>query len=155
MLTIEIYFMFQTKVFDPKNKPSKEEKEDIIDFLYENLQEYGDPKPDIEKAVNYALKETTSFGGFILVSLLEEEISGVVVVNKTGMKDYIPENILVYIATHKNLRGKGIGKQLMQKTIDLAKGSIALHVEPENPARFLYEKVGFNSKYIEMRYKKA
>lgn len=147
--------MIQTKVFDPKNKPGKEEKEDIIDFLYENLQEYGDPKPDIEKAVNYSLKETTSFGGFILVSLLEEEISGVVVINKTGMKDYIPENILVYIATHKNLRGKGIGKQLMQKTIDLAKGSIALHVEPENPARFLYEKVGFNSKYIEMRYKKT
>ncbi|MEA2104011.1 MAG: GNAT family N-acetyltransferase [Candidatus Cloacimonadota bacterium] len=122
--------------------------------MYDNLQEYGDPKPDIEKAVNYALKETASFGGFILVSHLEDEISCVVVVNQTGMKDYIPENILVYIATHKEHRGKGIGKVLMQKTIDLAKGSIALHVEPENPARFLYEKVGFSSKYIEMRYKK-
>jgi ribosomal protein S18 acetylase RimI-like enzyme len=42
----------------------------------------------------------------------------------------------------------------MQKTIDLTKGSIALHVDPENPARFLYEKLGFSSKYIEMRYKK-
>ena len=84
----------------------------------------------------------------------ENDISGVVVVNQTGMKDYIPENILVYIATHKNFRGKGIGKGLMQKTIDVAEGNIALHVEPENPARFLYEKVGFSSKYIEMRYKK-
>ena len=146
--------MIQTKVFDTTNKPNLKEKENIIDFLYDNLQEFGDPKPDIEKAVNYALKETSSFGGFILVSHLEEEISGVVVVNQTGMKDYIPENILVYIATHKEHRGKGIGKVLMQKTIDLAKGSIALHVEPENPARFLYEKVGFSSKYIEMRYKK-
>ena len=61
---------------------------------------------------------------------------------------------LVYIATHKNHRGKGIGKGLMQKTIDLAEGSIALHVEPDNPARFLYEKVGFSSKYIEMRLNK-
>ena len=146
--------MIQTKVFDTTNKPNLKEKENISDFLYDNLQEFGDPKPDIEKAVNYALKETSSFGGFILVSHLEEEISGVVVVNQTGMKDYIPENILVYIATHKEHRGKGIGKVLMQKTIDLAKGSIALHVEPENPARFLYEKVGFSSKYIEMRYKK-
>ena len=42
----------------------------------------------------------------------------------------------------------------MQKTIDVSEGSIALHVEPDNPARFLYEKVGFSSKYIEMRYKK-
>ena len=146
--------MIQITVFSPTNKPSLGEKENLLNFLFDNLQEYGDPKPDIEKAINYALKETTSFGGFIVVSYLEDEISGVVVVNQTGMKDYIPENILVYIATHKNYRGKGIGKELMQKTIDTAEGNIALHVEPENPARFLYEKVGFNSKYVEMRYKK-
>ena len=146
--------MVETKVFNPTNKPNSTEKESLIDFLFDNLQEYGDPKSDIEKAVDYALKETTSFGGFILVSYLENDISGVVVVNQTGMKDYIPENILVYIATHKNFRGKGIGKGLMQKTIDVAEGNIALHVEPENPARFLYEKVGFSSKYIEMLYKK-
>ena len=147
--------MVQITVFSTTSKPNLKEKESLIDFLFDNLQEYGDPKSDIEKAVNYALKETTSFGGFILVSYLENEISGVVVVNQTGMTDYIPENILVYIATHKNHRGKGIGKMLMQKAIDLAEGSIALHVEPENPARFLYEKVGFSSKYIEMRYKKG
>ncbi|MEA3505177.1 MAG: GNAT family N-acetyltransferase [Bacteroidota bacterium] len=146
--------MTKTKTFSTTNKPNSEEKKSLIDFLFDNLQEYGDPKSDIEKAVNYALKETTSFGGFILVSYLKDEISGAVVINQTGMKDYIPENILVYIATHKNHRGEGIGKALMQKTIDLAKGSIALHVEPENPARFLYEKVGFSSKYVEMRYKK-
>ncbi len=146
--------MVQTKVFNPINKPNLIERESVVDFLFDNLQEYGDPKADIEKCIDYALKETTSFGGFILVSYLENEISGVVIVNQTGMKDYIPENILVYIATHKNHRGKGIGKVLMQKTIDVAEGSIALHVEPENPARFLYEKYGFSSKYIEMRYKK-
>jgi GNAT superfamily N-acetyltransferase len=146
--------MIQTKVFNPENKPNTIEKESIINFLFENLQEYGDPKSDIEKCINYALKETTSFGGFVLVAFLENEISGVVIVNQTGMKDYIPENILVYIATHKNFRGKGIGKFLMQKAIELTEGSIALHVEPENPARFLYEKVGFSSKYVEMRLKK-
>lgn len=146
--------MIRTEVFDTNKKPSREEKESLINFLYDNLQEYGDPKPDIEKAVSYALEEITSFGGFVLVSHYEDEISGVVVVNQTGMKDYIPENILVYIATHKKIRRKGIGKKMMQKAIDHANGSIALHVEPENPARFLYEKVGFSSKYIEMRYKK-
>lgn len=146
--------MTETKVFDTTNKPNLEEKEALINFLFDNLQEYSDPKSDIEKAVNYALKETPSFGGFIVVSYLENEISGVVVVNQTGMKDYIPENILVYIATHRDHRGKGIGKLLMQKTVDISEGSIALHVEPNNPARFLYEKVGFSSKYIEMRMKK-
>ncbi|MDA3892675.1 MAG: GNAT family N-acetyltransferase [Salinivirgaceae bacterium] len=146
--------MVETKVFNSTSKPSLKEKESIINFLFENLQEYGDPKSDIEKCIDYALEEGPSFGGFILVSFFENGISGVVAVNQTGMKDYIPENILVYIATHKNMRGKGIGKLLMKKTIDLAQGSIALHVEPENPARFLYEKVGFSSKYIEMRFKK-
>jgi len=146
--------MIKTKIFNTVLKPDLNEKQTLIDFLFTNLQEYGDPRPDIEKAIDYAMKETPSFGGFILVAYIEDEIVGVVVVNRTGMKDYIPENILVYIATHKNYRGKGIGKKLMQQTIELAKGSIALHVEPENPAKFLYEKVGFSSKYIEMRYKK-
>jgi ribosomal-protein-alanine N-acetyltransferase len=100
------------------------------------------------------MKDYESFGGMILVSFIDDLISGVVVLNKTGMKDYIPENILVYIATHKDMRGKGIGKFLMKKSIELTDGNIALHVEPENPARFLYEKVGFTSKYIEMRHKK-
>ena len=49
------------------------------------------------------------------------------------------------------MRGQGIGKKLMRDTIQMANGNIALHVEPDNPARFLYEKVGFTSKYIEMR----
>jgi len=42
----------------------------------------------------------------------------------------------------------------MLKTIDIATGNIALHVEPENPAKYLYEKVGFSSKYLEMRLTK-
>ncbi len=146
--------MILLKEFDSNTKPNLKEKETLIDFLFENLQEYGDPKSDIEKAISYALKEVPSFGGFILVAYLEDKIAGIVVLNQTGMKDYIPENILVYIATHKDYRGKGIGKTLMQKTIELADGNVALHVEPENPARFLYEKVGFSSKYLEMRYKK-
>jgi ribosomal protein S18 acetylase RimI-like enzyme len=146
--------MVQTHLFNTTNKPDFKEKKGLLDFLFDNLQEYGDPKPDIENSINYALKEITSFGGFIVAAYTENEISGVVVVNQTGMKGYVPENILVYIATDKNLRGKGIGKLLMQKAIELTNGSIALHVEPDNPARFLYEKVGFSSKYIEMRLKK-
>ncbi|MDA3885131.1 MAG: GNAT family N-acetyltransferase [Candidatus Delongbacteria bacterium] len=142
------------EVFTPNDRPNKEEKEKIVQFLFEQLQEYGDPIQDIEKAIGYAMKDYESFGGMILVSFIDDLISGVVVLNKTGMKDYIPENILVYIATHKDMRGKGIGKFLMKKSIELTDGNIALHVEPENPARFLYEKVGFTSKYIEMRHKK-
>ena len=145
--------MIKTKIYNQANKPTDQEKEKIVSFLYDHLEQYGDPRSDIEKAVDYAIKESPSFGGFVLVSNEGRDISGAVVINQTGMEGYIPENILVYIATHKDLRGKGIGKKLMNKSIEVAQGDIALHVEPDNPARFLYEKIGFTSKYIEMRYK--
>lgn len=142
------------KTYSPTELPKSEEKEAIIDFLFEQLEQYGDPRSDIEKCINYALKLSESFGGLILTSTENDRITGTVVINKTGMNGYIPDNILVYIATHREHRGKGLGKKLMQKTIEMTQGDIALHVEPDNPARFLYEKVGFTNKYLEMRYKK-
>lgn len=144
--------MIETRMFDTSKKPDPSEKNEIINFLYTHLENFGDPREDIEKAVDYAIKEIPSFGGFILTSYKDASISGVVVVNQTGMKGYIPENILVYIATRKDLRGQGIGKSLMKKSLELATGNVALHVEPDNPARFLYEKIGFTNKYLEMRY---
>lgn len=142
----------ETKMFNSLNKPSGDEKKAVVDFLYDHLENYGDKFEDIEKAIDYAVEIKPSFGGFVLTGVLEGKIVGVVVVNKTGMKGYIPENILVYIATHKDFRGKGLGKELMKKTIELSVGNIALHVEPDNPARFLYEKMGFSNKYLEMRF---
>ncbi|MDP8226420.1 MAG: GNAT family N-acetyltransferase [Candidatus Celaenobacter polaris] len=144
--------MIQTKLFNENIKPSNAKKKEIVEFLFQHLENFGDLKEDIEKAVNYALKETISFGGFVLQAFEGDRTSCVVVVNQTGMKGYIPENILVYIATHNELRGRGIGKKMMLKAIEIAEGNIALHVEPVNPARFLYEKIGFTSKYLEMRY---
>jgi ribosomal protein S18 acetylase RimI-like enzyme len=41
----------------------------------------------------------------------------------------------VYIAVDNSHRGKGYGKQLMEKPYPLLKGNIALHVEPDNPAK--------------------
>ena len=76
------------------------------------------------------------------------------IINKTGMAGYIPENILVYIATHSDYRGKGIGGQLIERAFKETEGDIALHVEPENPAKHLYEKLGFTNKYLEMRWKR-
>lgn len=127
------------------------EKNEIADFLFEHLNEYGDTKTDILKCLDYALSNYPHQGGFVVLARDEEGIIGAVVMNQTGMEGYIPENILVYIAVHGKYRGKGLGKKLMQKAIGLAKGNIALHVEPDNPARKLYEKLGFTNKYLEMR----
>ena len=93
-------------------------------------------------------------GGQIIIGTDEDKIVGIVILNNTGMKDYIPENILVYIAIDNSQRGKGYGKKLMEKAISSVEGNIALHVEPDNPAKHLYEKLGFNNKYLEMRFNK-
>ncbi len=143
--------MIETRFYDEKARPGKEEKKAIVDFLYKHLDQFGDKWEDIEKAIDFAVKEWPSFGGYVLTGSQNGKIIGAVVVNRTGMKGYIPENILVYIATHGDLRGRGIGKELMQQAIERAEGSIALHVEPDNPARHLYEKLGFTNKYLEMR----
>lgn len=141
-------------IYDAINKPTEPEKMQLIDFLHTHLEQYGDAPGDIRKAIDYAVKDISSFGGFILVLMSENKMLGVVVINCTGMGGYIPENILVYIATHGEHRGEGLGKTLMKKAIDHAKGDIALHVEANNPAKFLYEKLGFTNPYLEMRLKK-
>lgn len=147
--------MVNIKIYDKANLPTKSEKLETINFLYEHLEQYGDSKSDIEKCLDYALNITDSFGGFIAQAYEDNKLLGVAVINKTGMSGYIPENILVYIATHKEHRGKGIGKILLDKLISETEGDIALHVEKDNPARFLYEKYQFKTKYLEMRLKKA
>ncbi|MCH8554341.1 MAG: GNAT family N-acetyltransferase [Schleiferiaceae bacterium] len=126
----------------------------IADFLYVHLDAYGDKREDIVKCLEYALVPGKGQGGFAVVGQQENEIKGAVVINHTGMSGFIPEHILVYIAMHKDTRGKGFGKQLMQTAIAEAPGNIALHVEPNNPAKFLYEKLGFTNKYLEMRLNK-
>ncbi len=141
-------------IYNSINQTSALEKEEIVSFLHQYLDEFGDTKEDIGKAIAFALKEKPTHGGFVLIGKENDEIQGIVVINRTGMEGYIPENILVYIAVRNDLRGKGIGKQLMSKALDLADGDIALHVEPHNPARYLYEKLGFENKYLEMRLKK-
>lgn len=146
--------MIETKVFNAVNKPSNNEKQRIVDFLHTHLQEYGDDRKDIQKAIDYSTKEFISFGGFTMLLTENDKIIGTTVINKTGMGGYIPENILVYIATHRDYRGKGLGKKLMTKAIDYVKGDIALHVEAENPAKHLYEKLGFTNPYLEMRLKR-
>lgn len=131
------------------------DKQKIVNFLYDHLDEFGDSKQSITAALDYALTTAPMAGGFILLAEENEKIIGTVVMNQTGMKGYIPENILVYIAVHRDHRGKGLGKKLMEESMFYTKGDIALHVEPENPARFLYEKVGFDNKYLEMRLKRS
>lgn len=137
-------------ILDPATGPDATYTNDhIARFLENHLDQFGDKKEDILKCLDYAFDQQR--GGFVVLGVEANAICGAVVVNLTGMDGYIPENILVYIAVDRSQRGRGLGKGLMGKAIVKAKGSIALHVEPDNPAKKLYESLGFTNKYLEMR----
>lgn len=135
-----------------KDFNEKLSKEQFIDFLYKHLDRFGDPKPAIEKSIDYALSDKETMGGFLLAAYLDEELVGGLVMNKTGMGGYIPDNILVYVAVDANKRGNGIGRKIVEKSFAVAEGDVKLHVEYDNPAKRLYERIGFTNKYAEMRY---
>lgn len=146
--------MEQQIIYGTTESEQEFSREQIVLFLSKHLEQYGDKEEDILAAIEYAFSEEKGKGGFVLLGLENKEIVGTVVLNKTGMTGYIPENILVYIAVNSRFRGKGVGAQLMETVIKTCEGDIALHVEATNTARFLYEKMGFTNPYIEMRYKR-
>ncbi len=126
----------------------------IAAFLFKHLEKYGDPLEEIMACLDYVFNPAK--GGFVAIAYDDTNtMHGAVVINNTGMSGYIPENILVYIAVNSDVRGQGLGQNLMQMALENAEGNVALHVEPDNPAKRLYERLGFTNKYLEMRYTKS
>lgn len=124
----------------------------FIDFLHTHLDQFGDPKHAIRKCIDFAFGLNGGLGGFALAAENEGELVGALVMNRTGMSGYIPENILVYVAVDASKRGMGIGRKVVERALEEADGDVKLHVEYENPAKRLYERIGFASKYAEMRW---
>ncbi len=135
-----------------KDFDEKLTKEKFINFLHRHLDKFGDSKEAIGKSIDYAFSNENGCGGFLLAAYTDDELIGALVMNNTGMSGYIPENVLVYVAVDSRLRGKGFGRQIVEKAISLADGDVKLHVEYENPAKRLYERIGFTTKYAEMRF---
>jgi ribosomal protein S18 acetylase RimI-like enzyme len=134
--------------------PSWADREQLALFLHETMRPYQDTVEDIQRALSYAFSSNNGKGGFLVLGELDGKLVGAVVMLNTGMKGYIPETVLVFVSVSPQMRGSGLGGRLIRKAIDEADGNVKLHVEHENPARRLYERIGFTSKYLEMRYEK-
>lgn len=132
--------------------PAGVDREVLTQFLHEHLKPYEDAPEDILSGIAYALDTTTSPGGFIVLKLLEQRVVGALVMLNTGMTGYVPEHMLLFVAVHKDMRGKGLGAEVIKQAQQECTGNIKLHVEYDNPAKRLYERLGFSSKYAEMRW---
>ncbi len=144
--------MLTFEIIKEENEFKKTTREQCISFLHTHLDRFRDNTQDISKCMDYAMQKDCGKGGFVLVAYSENELAGILVMINTGMSGFIPENILVYIAVDSKFRGKGIGGKIIEKAISMTKGNIKLHVEYDNPAKNLYERVGFKTKYAEMRF---
>ena len=127
-------------------------REDYVNFLHKYLDRFTDSVTAINNAIDYAFSDDPGKGGFCMTAYEGDEIVGALVMIRTGMIEYIPENLIVYVAVHEKCRGKGYGGCIIKKAIELCSGDVCLHVEHDNPAKRLYERLGFTSKYLEMRY---
>ncbi len=123
----------------------------LVAFLHSHLKPYEDTAPDIERGIEYALSAEPGRGGFVLLALEERRLLGALVMLRTGMQGYIPPNLLLFVAVDRDRRGQGIGRRLCTAAVEACPGDVCLHVEYENPARRLYERLGFQSRYAEMR----
>jgi ribosomal protein S18 acetylase RimI-like enzyme len=115
------------------------------------MKPYEDAPEDIERALAYAFSSNPAEGGFLHLLRWRGHLAGALLMLNTGMGGYVPENILLFVSVDPELRGRGLGRVLVERSLRECKGSVKLHVEYDNPAKRLYERLGFTSKYAEMR----
>lgn len=142
------------KVLQESDIPQWINRSAIATFVHENMKPYEDTIEDVQRGLDYAFSTEENRGGFILLGQIEESLVGVLVMLHTGMRGFVPENQLLFVCVDPEMRGCGLGRRLIERAISECRGNVKLHVEYDNPAKRLYERIGFTSKYAEMRYEK-
>lgn len=129
-------------------------RERMAAYFHETMVPYNDSLEDVNRALEYAFEPGAGQGGFLALVHRDEQLLGACLMLKTGMKGYIPEWILLMVTVDPDTRGQGIGRRLIDYCLNEADGNVKLHVEYDNPAKRLYERIGFTTKYADMRYVK-
>jgi ribosomal protein S18 acetylase RimI-like enzyme len=145
---VRLQFVRSTDAFPPQAP-----RERVTRFLHRALGQFGDAPEDVARGVSDALSPAPPGGGFLLLALDGDDLVGALVMLRTGMSGYVPENLLLYVAVDPAARGRGIGGRLCREAAAACDGDVKLHVEYDNPAKRLYERLGFENKYAEMRLK--
>ncbi len=140
------------KLFTPFESMTYSEMTEVGRFLENNLDDYRDSYENIIKAIQSAVKQRPSFGGFVITAKKDQQIIGAIVINNTGMEGYAPKNIVVYLAVQKDARRQGVGTHLMQQAIETTKGELSIYLKPMQKAPAFYKKLGFSEAALELRH---
>ena len=129
------------------------DKSALIKFLHKNSEERN--VSTIRDAIDYALKNKPSFGGFIFSAWDAGRPIAVVLVNETGMSGFAPSYQLVYAHLDETYPdASSVLKNLIQRTMRHVKGEIGLHLKPDSPALPIFRSLGFQEQYLELRFNK-
>lgn len=146
--------MIKQTVYNPFTGITPGERSAIIKFICESNQGNAIDQRSISKALDYAVKDCPSFGGFVLLMEEDGKIIGSMIINRTGMEGYSAENILAFFATDINHRESELGRKMMEKALENIKGDISLHLGPNHPELALFEALGFQARHVELRLDK-
>jgi len=141
------------KVVLKEEFPAWAPHEAVVRFFHETMKPYHDSLEDVERALDYALVPEKGQGGFVMLAHRGDGLLGALCMLKTGMGGYVPANLLLFVTVSPEARGQGIGGRLIKHCLAETDGDVKLHVELDNPAKRLYERLGFETKYAEMRWR--
>jgi len=142
------------RVDKPDAFPSWAKRDKVVEFFHDTMKPYEDKVKHIQWALDYTFSSDPGKGGFLMLVQMDKKLVGALLMQRTGMGGYIPENILLFVTVSPELRGKGVGRKLIEYCINECEGDVKLHVEYDNPAKRLYERIGFKNKYADMRFTK-
>jgi len=131
--------------------PDWADRDTVTRFFHETMKPWQDSMEEIGRAFDYAFSTNSGEGGFLMLAGQDRKLVGALLMLKTGMGNYIPPWLLVFITIDPSARGRGLGRRLCERSISECDGDVKLHVEYDNPAKRLYERIGFVNKYAEMR----
>ena len=143
--------MVKVNLYNAFTKISPPQKLKIIQFLQEQLGADAPSRSAVQQALDYAVKDCPSFGGFVLTAEREEQIICAAVVNETGMDAYLARYIMVLFAVEHNGKSERAAEQILRRAAEYARGDILLRISPENPAFALIEDFGCEASHVEMR----
>jgi [ribosomal protein S18]-alanine N-acetyltransferase len=131
------------------DNPSFIQKERISRFILDNSCEQDLSYEMVWRSVDYALSLSKNQGGVILMAKEDGDITGALVINRTSMEDYIPENILIHLVIGAHVNKNETGLKLLKMAIEMTNGKLAVRLNKDHPDRSLYEVLGFRERYIE------
>jgi len=111
----------------------------LVDFLCAVNDIPASQRERVVQSVDYALKETISFGGFIVTLEKLNKFVGAVVVNKSGMGGFLPDNLVVLSGVAPIKSQEEIIALLLKEADMYAMGNIAIvsQMEETNEVQLL------------------